>query len=79
MDDKRDVDEIEITPEMIEAGVDVWRRWNELFDSPDTGVARIYRAMICARPESGNPVATCQGASRDSSEKSGCRSLSKES
>jgi len=42
-------DEIEITPEMIEAGVYKLRRFDERFHSYERGVRDIFTAMLAAR------------------------------
>ena len=44
-------DEIEITPEMIEAGARELARFDRDFDDPRDAAARIYAAMIETRPE----------------------------
>jgi hypothetical protein len=72
-------DEIEITPEMIEAGVLEWRRFNEFFDSPDVGVTLIYRAMAYARRGSENHAGVSREVSHDLNGRNGCRSPLRES
>jgi hypothetical protein len=42
-------DEIEVTPAMIEAGVDVLSGFDPGFDTYETAVAIIYEAMEAAR------------------------------
>lgn len=39
------IDEVEITPEMIEAGLDEWAVFDERFESKERALARIYQAM----------------------------------
>jgi len=41
--------EIEITPEMVEAGVLALSEYSSFFDLPADGVEKIYRAMEAAR------------------------------
>lgn len=41
--------EIEITPEMIEAGEVALSEYNTYFDSRDEAVCRIFRQMVSAR------------------------------
>lgn len=47
---RRDTDEIEITPEMIEAGVADYGLFDPASDSPDAIVRSVYEAMSAARP-----------------------------
>jgi hypothetical protein len=47
--DRPVIHEIEITPEMIEAGADALASVNLDFESEEAAVARIYRAMERAR------------------------------
>jgi hypothetical protein len=49
MDKENSTDEIEITPEMIEAGIGELVAWNLDFHSEEDGVIRIYTAMTKAR------------------------------
>ena len=51
MDDRPALDEseIEVTPEMIEAGADALAAFNEKFSSLEDGAWYIYRAMMSAR------------------------------
>lgn len=44
--------ELEITPEMIEAGEELVREFEAGFDSAKEYAAKIYRAMERARPKS---------------------------
>jgi phage head maturation protease len=48
MDKESSTEEIEITPEMIEAGCDVIAGYNLKFESEEEWVEKIYRAMIKA-------------------------------
>jgi hypothetical protein len=45
-------DEIEVTPEMIEAGAAELARYTTVFDTLEDGVERIFRAMIRSAPRS---------------------------
>jgi len=45
--------EIEITSEMIEAGVSALCRYDPEFDSREEGVERIFRVMAMARSKKG--------------------------
>lgn len=49
LDDENSTDEIEITPEMIEAGVAALRAYSSYFDLEEDGVKNIYLAMIKAK------------------------------
>ena len=40
-----DVSAIEITPAMIEAGVEAWSEYDERFEGADEMIERVYRAM----------------------------------
>ena len=55
--ERRDAPEIEITPEMLNAGVDVCRRWTE---GSDWGyrafVSQIYREMTMLAPKTRFPT-----------------------
>lgn len=42
-------DEIEVTPEMIEAGTEVLLGWDPEYDPAERCVSAIYRAMIASR------------------------------
>jgi hypothetical protein len=42
-------EEIEITEEMIEAGIAKLMSWNHRFDSEEDAVTRIYLAMVKAK------------------------------
>src|SRR6266540_2240451 len=42
--------EIEVTPEMIEAGALAWAKGDPEFDSPEAIAEKIFRAMIAAKP-----------------------------
>lgn len=44
--DRPEACEIEITPEMIEAGLGAWSDFDERFESPEEMIERVYRAMI---------------------------------
>lgn len=44
------VPEIEITPEMIEAGTLELAGFNQDFESDEDAVCRIYRAMVAVSP-----------------------------
>jgi hypothetical protein len=50
LSDNGDTVGVEVTPEMIEAGVDALVTFNERFESPEEAVERIHRAMFCASP-----------------------------
>lgn len=41
-----EVPEVEITPEMIEAGVEAWSGYDECFESAGEMILRVYRAMV---------------------------------
>jgi hypothetical protein len=43
-------DEVEVTPEMIEAGAAELARYTTVFDTLEDGVGRIFRAMLLAAP-----------------------------
>ena len=47
-----DVPEIEVTPEMIEAGTLQLARFNSDFDTPEDAVRWIYEAMVEAKQTS---------------------------
>lgn len=49
MADGKDVEEIEVTPEMIAAGRDEWAVFDERFESRDDALGRIYRAMLAVQ------------------------------
>lgn len=52
-----DGSEIEITPEMVEAGETVLRGFDGgYFDTPDEWVERIYRAMVRTKAEGQAPL-----------------------
>ena len=36
----------EVTPEMIEAGMAAWSKYDERFESPDEMIERVYREMV---------------------------------
>ena len=42
--------EIEVTPEMIEAGVAAWCRWDSRFEEADGLVVDVFEAMCRERP-----------------------------
>jgi hypothetical protein len=42
-------DEIEITPEMIEAGASELARFDRFFDTLETGAVKVFQAMLTAR------------------------------
>ena len=46
-----ELDEIDITPEMIEAGVDEFCSFDDRYEFPEAAVARVFRAMIRATPK----------------------------
>jgi hypothetical protein len=46
MDKENSTDEIEITPEMIEAGLDEFVAYDDRFHFEEDAVRRIFRAMI---------------------------------
>ena len=48
--DTNSTDEIEITPEMIEAGVVAYYASDRRFDTEDEIVTRIFKAMVRANP-----------------------------
>lgn len=54
--------EIEVTPEMIEAGV--LEYYSEGYDSADEVVTRIFKAMVACCHREGNGTATDGGRSR---------------
>lgn len=55
-------DEIEVTPEMIEAGVDEWARYDNKFGpGRDEAMVRKFKAMVAAAP---NPVKASPPESR---------------
>jgi hypothetical protein len=43
-------DEIEVTPEMADAGAEELARYTNVFDTLEAGAARIFRAMVRAAP-----------------------------
>ena len=45
-----DVSEIEITPEMIEAGTEAFCGYDSRFEGPEDVVAEIFQAMVVASP-----------------------------
>jgi hypothetical protein len=47
-DDKNEAKEIEITPEMIEAGVSAWETWAD--SPPRILVVEVLRAALIANP-----------------------------
>ena len=47
-----ELDEIEVTPEMIEAGVTELVRFNPDYEAEADAVARIFRAMTVSAPNS---------------------------
>lgn len=42
----RTVSEIEVTAEMMEAGLAAWSEWDERFEASDEMIERVYRAMV---------------------------------
>lgn len=44
------IEEIEITPEMIEAGMEIFLDYDPRFERPKTLVQDIYRAMFLVAP-----------------------------
>ena len=48
-DERRASDEIEITPEMIELGLDEWAIFDESFEPREWALCRIYRAMATGK------------------------------
>lgn len=41
-----ELQDIEITSEMIEAGVEAWSEYDERFEGADEMIERVYRAMM---------------------------------
>lgn len=51
-DSLKSTGDVEISPEMIEAGLAAWSEYDERFESSDEMIERVYRAMSIKAKES---------------------------
>lgn len=48
---KRNKSDIDVTPEMIRAGLDAWAGWDERVEDIEEALPRIFRAMASVEPK----------------------------